>query len=146
MRFAPPCRTPNHFTKEEIKGQVPEDIRSLATPPFKGAGCYFYDLGRLHDYFYAIVIGWTPDDNEYSPEDDYHLGERRLTMRIGRCPINSISWCDLNFDWLLPTRDDGGNVWDTDMWLYPDSDTDKIIDYLFEEWEEMKKFYTEHNI
>ena len=142
--YIPAWRTPNKLSKDSIKRHLAEGIEHLKS--LDTLGCYYFDLERIHNYYYAIVLGWTPSDDDSAPNDGYYKDGYHLTTRLARCPVNSGMWCDLDFDWLLPPLNEEGDLWDTDEYLYPDSDTDKIVEGLFKEWEEMKKFYTENNI
>jgi len=140
-KFRSVWRQPNNFTKEEIAERITKAVKELAASDL--GGCYAYDLDIIDHYFYAIVLGWTLCDDPDEPRDDYYRNEQRITLRIGRCPTDSGMWCDLDFDWTLPVINEDGDVWDTDIQIYPDTNIDKELDWLFEQWKRMREFFKE---
>ena len=116
---------PNLDKKEQIKTAWHRLIDSEDNK----FGTYYFDLGQFNGYRWAIVMAWMDYDNQ----DDWCI-----YAKVAYQPINSIMQCDYDIDWLMPINYND-EVWDTEVVMDEESELDRNIDWLFEEWEEIEE-------
>ena len=103
-------------------------------------GCYFWWLdtdNNRNDW--AIVLGWADGFEEYDNEEDVLLdGTWHLCAKIAYQPHNSIMQCDYDIDWIMPYDEESGDVWDTDTTVYLNDNHKETINWLINQFMEMK--------
>lgn len=133
-----PTRFPDYKSEKEIREKIGDYVKLVSTTD----SCAWFDLEQYfdEDNYYAIVIGWGPCDNPDFQEDEYYSNGYRVSIKIAANPRDCISQCDFNLDWTQRVVNNNGEIWDTEIWLFPDTNLDKTLDWLFEQWEAMKEF------
>lgn len=139
----PPKRPYYYYTEKELLTELPKGIKSLL---YRGPCCFVSDRDWIENYDYAIVCGWDYSPDDPDPSDSYYRNGQRIAIKLARQPLNHAYWCDYNVDWSYPPLDDQGNVWDTNLFLYSDSNLKEVIHDLFKTWDKMWLFYRENNI
>lgn len=100
-----------------------------------GNGTYFWWLDKDDKgNNWAIVLGWS-DGFDESETDDCADGTWRLCVMLAYQPWNSIMQCDYDVDWTMPYDEESGEVDDTEVSIYPDTDLADAIDWLLECYE-----------
>ena len=95
-------------------------------------GTYHWILGRdENDNDWAIVLGWA-DGFEEDKTDVCTDGTWRLCAKVAYQPWNSIMQCDYNIDWSMPYNEESGEVDDTEISIYPNTDLKETINWLLE--------------
>lgn len=96
----------------------------------KADGTYHWILGRDEkDNDWAIVLGWA-DGFEADENDDCMDGTYRLCVKLAYQSWNSIMQCDYEWDWTMPYDEESGEVDDTEVSIYPNTNLEKTIDWL----------------
>ena len=104
----------------------------------KFGGTYHWILGRDENgNDWAIVLGWA-DGFDTEENDDCTLGTWRLCVKLAYQPWHSLMQCDYDVDWLMPYDEETGDVDDTEISIYPNTDLAEAIDWLYE------RYYTEY--
>ncbi|MBO5828887.1 MAG: hypothetical protein J6R59_10620 [Paludibacteraceae bacterium] len=95
-------------------------------------GTYHWILGRdENDNDWAIVLGWA-DGFEKEENDSCTDGTYRLCAKVAYQPYNSMMQCDYEIDWLMPYDEESGEVDNTEMPIYLDTDLVGLVDWLLE--------------
>ena len=97
---------------------------------------YHWILGRDEkDNDWAIVLGWV-DGFDERENDDCTDGTWRLCVKLAYQPWNSLMKSDYGWDWTMPYDEESGEVDDTEVSIYPNTNFKKTIDWLLEKWED----------
>ena len=97
-------------------------------------GTYHWILDRdENDNDWAIVLGWA-DGFEADETDDCTDGTWRLCVKLAYQPWNSLMQCDYDVDWLMPYDEESGEVDDTEVSIYPNTNLEETIDWLLERY------------
>ena len=102
----------------------------------ESGGCYRFHTVEMDDKGIdknvSIVLGW---QDGYDKEDDnYYSDGYRLCVKVGYQPVNSIMQCDYDIDFNQVYDKETGDVYDTEISLYPDSDFEKVADDIVTEF------------
>ena len=98
----------------------------------KANGTYHWILGRdENDNDWAIVLGWA-DGFDAEENDACTDGTWRLCVKLAYQPCNSLMQCDYDIDWLMPYDEETGEVDDTEVSIYPNTDLEETIDWLLD--------------
>lgn len=98
----------------------------------KHSGTYHWTLGRDENgNDWAIVLGWA-DGFDTEENDDCTLGTWRLCVKLAYQPWNSLMQCDYDIDWLMPYDEESGEVDDTEVPIYPNTDLAETIEWLLD--------------
>ena len=121
--------------KKELAKQLKEAADYLADHKEQG-GCYHFNTVEMDDKGInknvSIVLGW---QDGYDKEDDnYYSDGYRLCVKVGYQPVNSIMQCDYDVDFNQVYDKETGDVYDTEISLYPDSDFEKVADDIVTEF------------
>lgn len=93
-------------------------------------GTYHWDLGRdKSNNDWAIVLGWA-DGFDAEENDDCTDGTWRLCVKLAYQPCNSLMQCDYDWDWTMPYDEESGEVDDTEVSIYPNTDLAETIEWL----------------
>lgn len=95
-----------------------------------GYGTYYWwldedDKGNS----WAIVLGWA-DGFEEDPNDNNLDGTWRICVKLAFQPWNSIMQCDYDVDWQMPYDEVTGEVDDTEIAIYSDTNLTETINWL----------------
>ena len=115
--------------------QLKESADYLADHKEQG-GCFRFNTVEMDDKDISknvsIVLGW---QDGYDKEDDnYYSDGYRLCVKVGYQPVNSIMQCDYDVDFNQVYDKETGDVYDTEISLYPDSDFEKVADDIVTEF------------
>ena len=112
----------------------------------ESGGCYRFHTVEMDDKGInknvSIVLGWTDgfDENDID-KDKYQSDTWRLAIKVGYQPVNSIMQCDYDVDFNQVYDKETGDVYDTEICLYPDSDFEKVatdivteFNYVLSSW------------
>lgn len=80
---------------------------------------------------WAIVLGWS-DGFEVDTNDDCMSGTYRLCAKLAYQSHNNIMQCDYDIDWTIPYDEESGEVDDTEISIYPDTNMQETVDWLLE--------------
>lgn len=101
-------------------------------------GCYYWWLDTDNNgNNWAIVLGWS-DGYEEDDSDELSDGTWHLTAKVAYQSHNSIMQCDYDVDWTMPYNEDG-DVWDTDTTVYLKDNHQETVDWLINQFLEMRK-------
>ena len=101
-------------------------------------GCYHWWLETDNNgNNWAIVLGWQ-DGYEEDDTDELSDGTWHLAAKVAYQPHNSIMQCDYDVDWTMPYDEETGDVWDTDITVYLNDNHKETIDWLINQFMEMK--------
>ena len=93
-------------------------------------GTYYWILNTdAKNNNWAIVLGWSDDGDE---DDDYMDGTYRLCAKLAYQPHNSLMQCDYDVDWIMPYNEESGDVDDTEIPIYSDTNIKEVIDWLLD--------------
>ena len=113
---------------KELAKQFKEAADDLAENADEG-GCYTFCQYTIEDKNIDknvyIVLGWAPgyDENE---NDKYCDEGYRLAVKVGYQSVNNIMQTDYDIDFYQVYDKETGDVYDTEIALYPDSDFEDI--------------------
>ena len=115
--------------------QLKESADYLADHKEQG-GCFRFNTVEMDDKGInknvSIVLGW---QDGYDKEDDnYYSDGYRLCVKVGYQPVNSIMQCDYDLDFNQVYDKETGDVYDTEINLYPDSDFEKVANDIVTEF------------
>lgn len=115
--------------------QLKESADYLADHKEQG-GCFRFNTVEMDDKGInknvSIVLGW---QDGYDKEDDnYYSDGYRLCVKVGYQPVNSIIQCDYDVDFNQVYDKETGDVYDTEISLYPDSDFEKVANDIVTEF------------
>ena len=105
----------------------------------ESGGCYRFHTVEMDDKGInknvSIVLGWTDgfDENDID-KDKYQSDTWRLAIKVGYQPVNSIMQCDYDVDFNQVYDKETGDVYDTEICLYPDSDFEKVANDIVTEF------------
>lgn len=103
-------------------------------------GCCEYKL----DNDLSIFCGWS---DGYDPADDGIKPKEDLTFRINIGIKGNHEYMKTDYDWLVAPYDDKtGDVWDTDITVSPEGVSDDDIQWLINQYKEIKEALDEGNI
>lgn len=95
-------------------------------------GVYYWNLGRDEKRnYWAIVLGWA-DGFEANENDDCMDGTYRLCVKLAYQPWNSLLQCGYDIDWLMPYDEETGEVDNTEMPIYMDTDIEEVVNWLLD--------------
>ena len=102
----------------------------------ESGGCYRFHTVEMDDKGIdknvSIVLGWA---DGYDKEDDkYYDNGYRLCVKVGYQPVNSMMQCDYDVDFNQVYDKETGDVYDTEISLYPDSDFEKVANDIVTEF------------
>lgn len=101
-------------------------------------GCYYWWLDTDNNgNNWAIVLGWQ-DGYEEDNTDELSDKTWHLAAKVAYQPRNSIMQCDYDVDWIMPNYKDG-DVWDTNITVYLNDNHKETVDWLIDQFLEMKK-------
>ena len=118
--------------------QLKESADDLADHKEQG-GCFRFNTVEMDDKDInknvSIVLGWTDgfDENDID-KDKYQSDTWRLAIKVGSQPVNSIMQCDYDVDFNQVYDKETGDVYDTEICLYPDSDFEKVANDIVTEF------------
>ena len=115
--------------------QLKESADYLADHKEQG-GCFRFNTVEIDDKGInknvSIVLGW---QDGYDKEDDnYYSDGYRLCVKVGYQPVNSIMQCDYDVDFNQVYDKETGDVYDTEISLYPDTDFEKVANDIVTEF------------
>ena len=115
--------------------QLKESADYLADHKEQG-GCFRFNTVEMDDKGInknvSIVLGW---QDGYDKEDDnYYSDGYRLCVKVGYQPVNSMMQCDYDIDFNQVYDKETGDVYDTEISLYPDTDFEKVADNIVTEF------------
>jgi len=118
------------MNKEVIINSFVDTVESVKKEKLEGV--YYWNLGIDEKHRrWAIVLGWA-DGFEADEEDAYADGTYRLCVKLAYQPDNCIMQCDYDWDWNMPFDEESGDVDDTEIAIYPETDVKKAINYLLD--------------
>lgn len=95
-------------------------------------GTYHWILGRdENNNDWAIVLGWHDGFDAYE-DDDCMDGIWRLCVKLAYQSNKSIMQCDYDWDWTTPYDEETGEVDDTEISIYPDTNMEEVVDWLLD--------------
>lgn len=115
---------------EELAKQFKEAADNLAKNAEEG-GCYRFCQYTIADdkidKNVYIVLGWTDgfDENDID-KDKYQSDTWRLAVKVGYQPVNSMMQCDYDVDFNQVYDKETGDVYDTEIALYENTDFEKV--------------------
>lgn len=118
--------------------QLKEAANYLADHKEQG-GCFRFNTVEMDDKGInknvSIVLGWTDgfDENDVD-KDKYQSDTWRLAVKVGYQPVNSMMQCDYDVDFNQVYDKETGDVYDTEICLYPDSDFEKVANDIVTEF------------
>ena len=130
---------------EEFAKQLHEAAEYLAKHKSEG-GCYRFHTTEVEDNDIdkdvSIVLGWTdgfdPSDKD---KDRYQDDPWRLAVKVCYQPIDSIKQCDYDVDFNQVYYEETGEVYDTEITIYENSDFTEIakdivsnFNYIITNW------------
>ena len=122
--------------KKELAKQLKEAADYLADNKESG-GCYRFHTVEMDDKGInknvSIVLGWT-DGFDAEEQDKYSDDTWRLAVKVGYQPINSMMQCDYDVDFNQVYDKETGDVYDTEICLYPDTNFEKVADDIVTEF------------
>jgi len=86
---------------------------------------------------WAIVLGYS-DGFDETEQDEFTDGTCRLCAKLAYQSKKSIMQCDYDIDWLMPYDELTGEVDDREISIYPKTNLDLVIDWLWEQYEEYR--------
>ena len=119
--------------------QLKESADYLADHKEQGGCCYRFCQYTIADdkidKNVYIVLGWTDgfDENDID-KDKYQSDTWRLAVKVGYQPVNSMMQCDYDVDFNQVYDKETGDVYDTEICLYPDSDFEKVANDIVTEF------------
>ena len=93
------------------------------------SGCWYWTLGNIGSYTFAVVMGWEPG-YEDDPDDPLCDENHHLAIKLACQPDNSAMQCDFDVDWEMPYDPETGDVDDTSTAVYISDTTEHIEDTL----------------
>ena len=118
--------------------QLKESADYLADHKEQG-GCFRFNTVEMDDKGInkdvSIVLGWTDgfDENDID-KDKYQSDTWRLTVKVGYQPVNSMMQCDYDIGFNQVYDKETGDVYDTEICLYPDTNFEKVADDIVTEF------------
>lgn len=118
------------MNREAIINSFVDTVESVRYHDF--IGVYHWELGidEKHNKW-AIVLGWA-DGYESDEYDGYVDGTYRVCVKLAYQPDNSVMQADYDWDWHMPYDEESGDVDDTEIAIYPETDVKKAINYLLD--------------
>lgn len=112
-----------------IKGFI-EAVEDMKKTHEDGTYYWVLDTDEKHNTW-AIVLGWGAgfDGDE---DDDCMDGSYRLCVKLAYQSDNSIMQCDYECDWIIPYHEETGEIDDTEIAIYPNTDLKETIDWLLD--------------
>lgn len=115
--------------------QLKESADYLADHKEQG-GCFRFNTVKMDDKGInknvSIVLGW---QEGYDKENDKYCDDGyRLCVKVGYQPVNSMMQCDYDIDFNQVYDKETGDVYDTEISLYPDSDFEKVANDIVTEF------------
>ena len=101
-------------------------------------GTYHWILGSDDKNNWAIVLGWS-DGFAENEKDEFTDETWRLCVKLAYQSRNNIMQCDYDIDWTMPYDETTGEVNDTELAIYPNTNLKYCIDWLL-------KCYATYNI
>jgi hypothetical protein len=93
---------------------------------------YHWILGRDENgNDWAIVLGWA-DGFDERENDDCTDRTWRLCVKLAYQPWNSLMQSDYGWDWTMPYDEESGEVDDTEVSIYPNTDLEDAINWLLD--------------
>lgn len=83
---------------------------------------------------WAIVLGWS-EGFETDETDDCVYENYRLCAKLAYQPRKCLTQFDYDFDWTMPYDEETGDVDDTELSIYPNTDLEDIVDWLLKCYE-----------
>lgn len=120
---------------KELAKQLKESADYLADHKEQGGCCHFNtvemdDKGINKNV--SIVLGW---QDGYDKEDDnYYSDGYRLCVKVGYQPVNSMMQCDYDIDFNQVYDKETGDVYDTEIALYENTDFEKVANSMVTEF------------
>lgn len=126
------------LTKQKFLKQFTKAVEDMTTRVEK-SGTYFWELDIDDDENdWAFVLGWQ-DGFDEEPDDPFTDGTWRLCVKLAFQSNRSVMQCDYDIDWLMPYDEETGDVDDTEVSLYQDSNLEFEVDWLWKQYERIKK-------
>lgn len=121
------------MNKEKLYKEFETAVK-LMKATHKNCTYHWYLDTDNNDNDWAIVLGW--QDGYEEDEDDVCMdGTYRLCAKVAYQPSNSIMQCDYDIDWLMPYNKETGDVDDTEIPIYQDTNLKEVFDWLFDCYE-----------
>ena len=101
-------------------------------------GTYYWPLRTdSNNNHWAFVLGWSDgfDENE---KDDYTKDTYRLCAKLAYQPHNRVMQSDYDVDWDMPYDEKTGEVDNTGIAFYPDTNIKEAFNWLLECYEKYK--------
>ena len=122
--------------KKELAKQLKESADYLADHK-EQSGCCHFNTVEMDDKGInknvSIVLGWT-DGFDAEEQDKYSDDTWRLAVKVGYQPVNSMMQCDYDVDFNQVYDKETGDVYDTEICLYPDTNFEKVADDIVTEF------------
>lgn len=118
--------------------QLKESADYLADNKEQG-GCFRFNTVKMDDKGInkdvSIVLGWTDgfDENDID-KDKYQSDTWRLAVKVGYQPVNSMMQCDYDVDFNQVYDKETGDVYDTEIALYENTDFEKVANSMVTEF------------
>lgn len=127
---------------KELAKQLKEAADYLADNKEQG-GCYRFNTVQVGDKNVSIVLGWT-DGFDAEEQDKYSNDTWRLAVKVGYQPVNSMMQCDYDIDFMQVWYKDDGDVYDTEVVLYPDSNFESIAESLIKDFKHILSHWNDY--
>lgn len=88
--------------------------------------------------YWAIVLGWT-GGFDLGETDEYQDGGFHICAKLARQPYNAAMQSSYEMDWEMPYDEETGEVFDTEVIIYKDSDIEEIISDFISNMETIAK-------
>ena len=123
------------FDTKVLAKQLKRAADCLADHKEQG-GCFRFNTVEMDDKDInknvSIVLGW---QDGYDKEDDNYCDDSyRLCVKVGYQPVNSMMQCDYDVDFNQVYDKETGDVYDTEISLYPDTDFEKVANDIVTEF------------
>lgn len=128
--------------KKEFAKELKEAADYLADNKEQG-GCYRFHTVQVGDKNVSIVLGWT-NGFDAKEQDKYSDDTWRLAAKVAYQPVNSMMQCDYDIDFMQVWYKDDGDVYDTEVVLYPDSDFESDAEFLIKDFKHILSHWNDY--
>lgn len=120
--------------------QLAKDLKEAAdylAEHKESGGCYHFHTVEMDDKGInknvSIVLGW---QEGYDKENDKYCDDGyRLCVKVGYQPVNSMMQCDYDIDFYQVYDKETGDVYDTEIDLYPNTDFENVASQIIADFQ-----------